>query len=547
MAGVDDDGGVDLRIPGIGPGILVGRGGYAEVYRATQLSSGGVVAVKVLSGHLDETARSRFERETAALGALRGHPNICTVFDAGADAVGRPYLVMEYAPRTLADLVKSAGPLSWQDAAELGVKLAGALETAHRAGLLHRDVKPENVLITGFGEPQLADFGLARFHDDTASRGGITTTLSHAAPELLGGNPPSARSDVYALGSTLFYALMGRAAFALSDEAHLVSLYKRIEQDPVPPMPGVPPELAEVVRSAMAKVPDERFATAESVGEALRAAQEAHGLAMTRLPLPLGAVDQARDIIDRDRTVDDGTPRVDEHDVDGITRPVERRDRVVPVDTGGDAIGDTASDQGARLRGRFPYLMGGGVLLLVLVVALALLLAGGGGDGERADAGDTTEPSRPDDTSSEPGAPSDFDPSGNWVADLTDAWLPSLLFNIECAAECTLHMFPGMGDGPPDGYEPAPLTLEDGAYTASGNVPFRHALTCGDEYAATRYEFSLFPPDDATTGGGRSMRSVRQDAADDGPSGYFTLLMVVPRAGCDAPVEDGHTFFPTRQ
>ena len=174
------------------------------VYWAVQASSGGQVAVKVLSGHLEDATRPRFERETAALGALLGHPNICTVFDAGVDASGRPYLVMEYAARgSLAARLRGEGPLGWADVLVVGVKLAAALETAHRAGLLHRDVKPENVLVTVYGEPRLADFGLARFTDDSVSQaGGVTTTVAHAAPELLRGRPPSVASDVYALGST---------------------------------------------------------------------------------------------------------------------------------------------------------------------------------------------------------------------------------------------------------------------------------------------------------------------------------------------------------
>jgi hypothetical protein len=373
----DGGDGVDLGIAGLGPGVLVGRGGFGLVYRATQLSSRGVVAVKVLQGHLEEAAVARFEREASALGALRGHPNICTVYDAGVDPEGRPYLVMEYAPSSLATRISEGGALPWEEAAALGVRLAGALETAHRADLLHRDVKPENVLVTSFGEWRLADFGLVRTSDDTLSRS-LTATVSHAAPELLAGDPASVASDVYALGSTLFVALTGHNAFATADRAHPASLYRQIAEDPVPDLPGTPEALADVIKTAMAKGPTDRYPSAEAMGQALQTAQQEAGVAATAMALPTGdvtpaAVATAPAAADA-LTFDDRTP----HRPADMTAAVDRAGRgapprAQPVDT---------PPPSPRANRRIAY-----AALAVAVVAFGLVIIAGAlredGDNER--------------------------------------------------------------------------------------------------------------------------------------------------------------------
>jgi hypothetical protein len=371
---------IDLGIDGIGPATLVGRGGFGRVYRAVQASSGGAVAVKIAAGHLDATGRERFEREARALGALRGHPNICTVFDAGVDADERPYLVMEYAPSTLAQGLADDGAMAWQEAAALGVQLAGALHTAHARGLLHRDVKPENVLISQFGVPKLADFGLARFTDDTLS-GTITTTISHAAPELLRGGPPTVATDVYALGSTLFAALTGHVAFALTDQAHPASLYRRIDEDPVPEMPGVPDAIAQVVRNAMAKDPSRRPDSAAALGEALRDAQRREGAAVT--PLPLAADEPAtRPAPPLPVTAESATPHQGAGE-DALTEAIVRGNREPVVLE--ESPGSPDDVPGRRVPRWVPAAaLVGAVLIAILAVALT------GGDGDPTTSGTTS-------------------------------------------------------------------------------------------------------------------------------------------------------------
>jgi serine/threonine protein kinase len=382
--GADEPAEIDLGIPGITGATVVGRGGFGVVYRARQVTSGGgEVAVKVLSGHLDAGASQRFEREAAALGSLRGHPNICTVYFAGTDSEERPYLVMEYAPSSLAEHIAERGALPWSEVASLGIELTGALETAHRANLLHRDVKPENVLRTRFGRWQLADFGLARFNDDTLSRG-LTTTVSHAAPELLEHGRASVATDVYALGSTLFVALTGRAAFAGDDDSHPVSVYRRIAEDPVPEMPGVPEAMAAVVRTAMAKDPDERFASAAAMGEALMTAQRSAGLDVTPLPLPPETAARAAEPVlgGEEPTVGTPTPPIPAEPTRAVERSGRRAPERDPVEP------DDPPEPSARL-GRW--------VLIGVVALLALLLVGGGlqlaGDGDGEDAGPSTNTS----------------------------------------------------------------------------------------------------------------------------------------------------------
>ena len=127
-----------------------------------------------------------------ALGALSQHPHVVTVFVSGFTADGRPYLSMEYMPGgSLADRI-AGGALPWPEAVDVVIKVAGVLQAAHDAGVLHRDIKPGNILVSGYGEPKLADFGIARMEDRTETRSGVVSaTIEHAAPEVLAGQRPT--------------------------------------------------------------------------------------------------------------------------------------------------------------------------------------------------------------------------------------------------------------------------------------------------------------------------------------------------------------------
>lgn len=281
----------DLRLPGLERPERIGAGGFGTVYRAWQPEFSRWVAVKVLSGTLaDADEQRRFERERMASGSLSAHPAIATVYAHGVTGEGRPYIVMELLEGgSLADRLRD-GPLDPAEVAEIGVTLAGALAAAHEAGVLHRDVKPENVLFSAYERPVLADFGIARLPGVTTTRSGvITASLAHAPPEVLGGETPDARADVYGLASTLWTAVVGTAPFSRGVDEPIAALVARIATAPPPDAAahGVPAPLAETLARALAKDPAARPDGARAFGEELQAVQSTLGAPVT--PLVMGA------------------------------------------------------------------------------------------------------------------------------------------------------------------------------------------------------------------------------------------------------------------
>ena len=202
----------ELRDAGFDDVVEIGRGGFAVVYRSYQSLLERTVALKVLTSDLDADNRDRFLREQRAMGRLSGHPHIVTILHVDATAGGRPFIVMPYYGKgSLQTLISRDGPLDWREIVSIGVKLADALEASHRAGILHRDVKPANILLTDYGEPQLSDFGIARIAGAfETGTGVITGSPASTAPEVLKGATPTAASDVSSLGATRFSALTGQ-------------------------------------------------------------------------------------------------------------------------------------------------------------------------------------------------------------------------------------------------------------------------------------------------------------------------------------------------
>ena len=267
----------------------IGRGGFGVVYRCTQEELDRTVAVKVLTVELDEENRARFFREQRAMGRLTGHPNIVNILQVGATDSGRPYIVMPYHPQDSLDVrIRRRGPLPLGQALRLGVKIAGAVESAHRLGVLHRDVKPANILLTDYGEPELADFGIAHISGgfETAT-GAVTGSPAYTAPEVLGGDPPSPAADVYGLGATLFSALTGHAAFERRSGEQVVAQFLRITTQEVPDLRehGIPEDVSDTIARAMSRTPGQRPATAADFGEELRTLQRAHDFLVDEMPL----------------------------------------------------------------------------------------------------------------------------------------------------------------------------------------------------------------------------------------------------------------------
>jgi serine/threonine protein kinase len=193
---------------------VLGAGGMALVYRAVDERTGRLAAVKLLADNLaaDEAFRRRFQRE-ARLAARLSHPNVVRVLDAG-EYDGRPWLALEYVDgETLAQLLARRGRLSSTEVVALGRQLCAGLQHAHDAGLVHRDVKPANVLVRADGSATIVDFGIARPHEGTelTEHGSVLGTASYVAPELLTGGPVTAAADLYSLGAVLFEAASGVA------------------------------------------------------------------------------------------------------------------------------------------------------------------------------------------------------------------------------------------------------------------------------------------------------------------------------------------------
>ncbi|NEA26107.1 serine/threonine-protein kinase, partial [Actinomadura bangladeshensis] len=263
----------------------VGEGGFSVVYRAHQERLDRMVALKVLSvGTVDSAAMRRFQRECKITGRLSGHPNIVTVLDTGTTRGGRPYIAMEYFEHgALTDRLAREGPLPVADVLRIGVKMAGALAATHETDVLHRDVKPQNVLLSRYGEPALADFGIARLVDSFDATHTQAFTPHHAAPEVLEGRPPGVGADIYSLGSTLYQLLAGRPAFKGPAGEGIAPLMLRILHEAPPPIPrpDVPPQVVDVIARAMAKAPEQRFATAVEFARALQRTQAELGLPAT--------------------------------------------------------------------------------------------------------------------------------------------------------------------------------------------------------------------------------------------------------------------------
>lgn len=262
----------DLLTAGFVDPAEIGRGGFGVVYRCSQPTLDRTVAVKVLTAELDAGNQARFLREQHAMGRLTGHPHIVTVLEAGVTSSGRRYLVMPYYSMDSLDAwIRKHGPVPLENMLSIGTKIAGALARAHEAGIVHRDVKPANILIDEYGEPALTDFGIARMTGEfRTATGTLTGSPAFTAPEVLEGETPTQAADVYGLGATLFCALTGHAAFERRIGENVVTQFLRITTQPVPSLnkDDFPEEVSALVARAMSRHADERPSATE-LGEAI--------------------------------------------------------------------------------------------------------------------------------------------------------------------------------------------------------------------------------------------------------------------------------------
>ncbi|SNT64927.1 Protein kinase domain-containing protein [Asanoa hainanensis] len=246
-------------MPGLTDLSVFARGGYATVYRATQASVGREVAVKVENRTLDtERDQRRFLREARAAGRMSSHPHVVDLFDAGVTDSRHPYLIMELCDGSYLERMKSS-PLSAVESRDVGVKIADALADAHQLGVLHRDVKPANILYSRFNEPALADFGLAVLAEVRDSSVTLEVlTPAYAAPEMFRHSEPSPAVDVYALCATLYAIMRGKPPRWRDDRDPSLLTLMEMFTEQIPDLPGVPPAYLDLLRRGMANDPAAR-------------------------------------------------------------------------------------------------------------------------------------------------------------------------------------------------------------------------------------------------------------------------------------------------
>lgn len=305
---------------------LLGSGGFSDVFLYEQQRPRRRVAVKVLLHDLASSdARERFDHEANLMAQLSTHPSIVTIYEADVARDGRPYLAMEFCSRPSLGSTYRRDPLSVAEALRIGIQVAGAVETAHRAGILHRDIKPANILVTEYHRPALTDFGISATTDG-AGEDTEGMSIPWSPPESFTDPPTSSvASDVWALGATIYSLLAGRSPFEVpggrNGSADLIS---RIERVPVPPTgrSDVPASLERVLATAMAKDPLARYPSALALARAWQEVQVELSHAMT----PVDVLDDSVGVVPLDDDDEPGTrvrrvTSIDPHTGEGSTGP----------------------------------------------------------------------------------------------------------------------------------------------------------------------------------------------------------------------------------
>ena len=271
---------------------VVGRGGMAEVYRARDIRLDRIVAIKTLRADLarDQIFQARFRREAQSAASLN-HPSIVAVYDTGEDmATGLPvpYIVMEYVDgRTVRDLLQEGHRLLPERSLEIIDGVLRALDYSHQAGIVHRDIKPGNVMVTRNGDVKVMDFGIARAMSDAQATmtqtAQVIGTAQYLSPEQARGERVDSRSDLYSTGCLLYELLTGRPPF--TGDSPVAIAYQHVRENPVPPSrvdPDVPPWADAIVLKAMAKSPADRYQTAADMRADLQRA--ASGMPVAAAP-----------------------------------------------------------------------------------------------------------------------------------------------------------------------------------------------------------------------------------------------------------------------
>lgn len=266
----------------------LGSGGFASVYLAVDDTTQVKSAIKVLHDHTSKPDDlRRFERERLSLRALSGHPNIVAVYDSGETDDGQHYTVLEYIDGgSVRDRITAGGALHWASAVEIGVQICAALDVAHRSGVLHRDVKPANILLDG-DQAKLSDFGIARLvgQSQVTAAQSIIGTLAYTPPEVFHNEPFDGRGDIYQLGISLYEMLLGRAPFTSAAADNKATIIRRILENPAPPLAqfDIPQPLSDLLDEVLAKDPADRPQSAASFGKRLNDVERELGRPITEV------------------------------------------------------------------------------------------------------------------------------------------------------------------------------------------------------------------------------------------------------------------------
>ena len=368
---------------------VVGRGGMAEVYRARDLRLDRVVAIKTLRTDLarDQTFQARFRREAQSAASLN-NPSIVAVYDTGEDmstGVPVPFIVMEYVDgKTVRELLNDGHRLLPERILEIISGVLRALEYSHQAGIVHRDIKPGNVMVTRNGDVKVMDFGIARAMSDAQATmtqtAQVIGTAQYLSPEQARGERVDTRSDLYSTGCLMYELLVGRPPF--TGDSPVAIAYQHVRENPIPPSrldPDLPPWADAIVLKAMAKSANDRYQTAAEMNADIQRAASGMQVAAAFQPPPTRA-----DYYDYQQRTQRMGPQtmmgagvapttVSQYPQGGYPSGYQQG-----YNDGGYDNGD--SEQGGGGRRWLPWTIAG-VVLVAAIVAAVLLLHGGGGSG----------------------------------------------------------------------------------------------------------------------------------------------------------------------
>lgn len=323
---------------------FLGAGGFADVFLYRQDMPRREVAVKVIRSGASAAQKQKFQAESDLMAKFGAHPAVLSLYAAGRLRDGRAYLTMEYCPPPhLGKRFSTTSPMRVEQALEITIKIAGAVETIHRAGYLHRDIKPANILLTAFGHPVLTDFGIAISQDTPADQVDSAFSPYWAPPEQQLNRPLTPASDVYSLAATTYTMLAGRPPHVdMAPGAHNdpASILKRLHHGSIAPIGrnDVPAALERVLFTAMSKRPSDRFASAMAFARALRQIQSSLGLPLTNIDVwedqPVIAADGSDDDATRLRPVVSISP-----ENTGRTADTNARINTAGANSWGDSLG----------------------------------------------------------------------------------------------------------------------------------------------------------------------------------------------------------------